>query len=225
MPPEPPVKKSRTLRRVVISFLLAIPLAIVGVFAGLTCKPAWYRPAAIDYNLLEADKRDATNLIDHIGDELNAGRPVEIEISQEQANRWLTARRELPQGAEVDLGPVENPFLLFDDNGEIRIAATVRRGAWATVASIGVRFEVAGDSLTIRPEAAQAGLIPAPQSLLKEALGALLKNSGGKLQEQDGAVRVPNAFVWANGKRAYRIGEIKVGGGKLRMRLEPGAKR
>jgi hypothetical protein len=204
-----------------LAFALAIPLVLLTLFVGLTCKPAWYRPAAIDYARLEADKRDATNLLDRIGDALNAGRPIDLEISQDQANRWLTARRELPQGAELDLGPAENPFLLFDESGQVRIAATVRRGAWATVASIGVRFEVSSEGLMVRPEAARAGVIPAPQSMLKDALAVAMKNGGANFQEEDGAVRIPNDFVWPNGKRAFRIASIAVEGGALKLRLEP----
>jgi hypothetical protein len=207
-----------------IALALAIATAAALIVAGcsLTCRPRWYQPAAIDYTRLDADKRDATNLGDHIGDGLNARRPVDIVLDEAQINRWIAARSELPPGISLDLGPLRNPFVDLANGDRVRIGALVERGGLKVVASVTAQIAVDADVLRIRIDGVNAGAAPAPLTLIEPLLHDALARSG-KADRLAGerVIVIPNDFTWPNGKRRFRITAVHIDDNAARIRLEP----
>ena len=217
----PPKRRSRLGRWLALGSLASTIGLLLAAGCALTCRPRWYQPAAIDYSRLDADKRDATNLGDRIGDGLNALQAVEIVLDQAQLNRWLAARTELP-GVTLDLGPLRNPFVDLLDENSVRIGALVERGGVQVVASVTTTMAVAADSLQFRIDRIQAGAAPAPLGLIEPLMREALQRAGeSDRMSADGAIVVPNDFVWPNGKKRFRITKIQIDDQTVRIRLEP----
>lgn len=196
-------------------------MVLLALGCAITCRPSWYQPRSIDYGLLQQDKQDLTNLIDEISAALNAGRDIEISITQEQVNRWLAARSEVPAVDFSQLGELDQPFLVFLEGNRIRAAAIVRRAGVSTVASLTI--QVASDEQAVRfstPEV-RAGVAPAPRTLVEQLLGRALSGAGAARLTEAATLEFPNQFVWQNGKRRFRINSIEVTDGRLSAALGP----
>lgn len=215
----------RTRRRWVWLLLLPsflILLGLISVGCAVTCTPTWYQPAAIDYERLESDKRALTETADRIGDELNARRPIRVEIDQEQLNRWITARREVPGGEQFDLPNVELPFVSLMDGNRVRVAATLKSGGWRMVVSITGGVALEGELLRIRLDEIGAGRMPVPSGALREALRKEFETGGlGRYLQADGSLLIPNDLVWPNGKKRCRVQAIEISAGKAVIELVP----
>lgn len=215
--------RRRRLGRWIALGALAVTIGLlIGAGCALTCRPNWYRPPAIDYSRLDADKRDATNLGDRIGDGLNSRRVVELELDEAQLNRWIAARNELPGGVPLDLGPLRSPFVDLLEDNRIRLAALVERGGVALVASVSFKVALEDDAIRVRIEDVRAGAAPAPMELIEPLLREAFARSGQSDRlAPDGSIVVPNDLVWPNGKKRFRIASIEIDDNLARVRLEP----
>ncbi len=198
--------------------LAALPLAGLALVLGLTCRPAWYTPASVDYRLLDEDKRAELAFENRISAALNADQAVEITLDQQQVNRWIAARHELWPGEPPSLEPLEAPQVYFLDHDRIRLAGVLRRAGLAAVVSVVLELELADDRLELRWQTPRAGLVPLPGLDMTRLLGRL--NLPGA-QLQAGRLTLPTEGVWPNGRRRFRLVDLDVSAGELRLRLVP----
>lgn len=219
-PPAVP-RHRRWPRRVAIALSLLL-IALLAVVAAAFWRPARYRPASIDFARLDDDQRALVNLLDHIGAELNAGRPVAFELSAEQINRWIAARGEIWPDASVPLDPLDRPVVWFTRGGWVGAAAEARWGGWRAIPSVQAAIECDGSCVRLRPMRVAVGAAPVPWSWLRPAVEPLLRGGGGRVRlTADGALEAPCDWVWPNGKRPMRIARIEVAGGRVRVELVP----
>lgn len=218
--------KSRSWSRRLLKYALlssaAAALALVGLVCAITWKPAWYRPAAVDFARLDADKAFVTSTTDRISDALVSGRSITVEFDEAQLNRILAARDEWPAAQEYSLGPIADPYVDLRDGDRIRLGARASYGSFRTVVSAVLGFVVADDALTVRLDGAAAGAAPAPRSVLERVALQLAEQAGHRTADQaPGAITLINDFIWPNGRVRYRIAEIRVEESTLRLTLSP----
>jgi len=205
-----------------IGSVLSLTTFALGACA-ITCRPDWYDPPMIDYARLAQDKRDLTNTIERINVALNDRRPVTIELDERQVNRWIAARDEWPEDwYRFEIKPLRDPMIRFLDGNRIGLAALARRAGFGTVLSCVVRIELNGDQVRLYWEEASAGVLPAPRGLLARAVRTA-PGTGEDLLAflREGRLEYPNRWVWPNGKPRFRIRDLRIDDGRLRIQLEP----
>lgn len=216
----------RRVGRLVLWIVLGGALCIGAVLAGgvgaVTYRPTWYRPAAIDYARLPADKTDLVNLVDRVSKALNAGEPVEITFEQDQVNRWLAAREELEGWPDaLRLRNVDTPVVMFAEGNKLTAGVMIKRGEWGVVVSSTCAPRVAGDRIAVDYSGLKVGALPAPKSLLLEPLGQLVGESRARKLLDDGVFETGNDFTWQNGKVRFRVSEVALTSGVARVVFEP----
>ena len=218
-PPSRPAPRLR--RRAAIALLIALPLALLALGLTATCRPRWYRPVSTDYARLHDDKRDLAALGVDIGAALNAGRPIQLQLREDQLNRWIAARAEMWPEAAVDIRPLRDPQLTFHDD-EIRFAALAEHAGWRAVLSITCRVAVTGDRVLIRCNAARLGLLPLPAGWLASLVTTALRGTGVSVEAgPDGALALHNDWLWPNGKRRFRLADLRISAAVVHFGLEP----
>ena len=217
-----PSRPAPTLRRrAAIALLVALPLALAALTLTATCRPRSYRPASTDYTRLHADKRDLAALVDEIGAALNGGRPVQLQLREDQINRWIAARAGMWPEAAVDIRPLRDPQLTFHDGG-IRFAALAEHAGWRAVLSITCHVAVTGDRVLIRCDAARLGLLPLPAGWFSRLVTTALRGTGVSVEASpDGALALRNDWLWPNGKRRFRLADLRVSAAAVHLGLEP----
>lgn len=197
----------------------------LAVVAAAFWRPARYRPASIDFTRLDDDKRALVNLLDRIGAELNAGRPVAFELSADQINRWIAARGEIWPDASFPLESLDRPAVWFTRNGWVGVAAEARWGGWRAIPSVQAAIECDGAHVRLRPMRVAVGTAPVPWLWLRRVVEPLLAGGNGRVRlTADGALEAPCDWVWPNGKRPMRIARVEATGGWLRVEIEPRAR-
>jgi hypothetical protein len=210
-------------RRVLLAVAAGLIAAPIAAGCALTCRPAWYQPASIDYTRLKVDKQDLVNLLDRIGAALNRGEPIELELSEEQVNRWITARAEIwPDSEPKALEALRHPQIILADGNRLRAGATVRWAGLEPVVSCTCRFVLNEEWLTIRCDSLSVGMLPVPRGWLAERAGKLADSlDSSECTVINGGFAFPNEWVWPNGKRRFRIQRMEISTGYATLRLEP----
>lgn len=218
-----PATRARSLRwrRWLLLAGVGALASLAGLGCAVSCQPAWYRPASIDYNLLDRDKADLARLLDRIGVALNRREAVEIELHEDQLNRWIAERHEWPEADRIDLGALKEPYACVLDGGRIRVAARVAYRELSVVASVTASPRILGDRLRIDANAVHAGVAPVPVRLVRDWLRGGLPPAYAAFLTADGAWLCANDFVWPNGRVRFRLAHIESDRSLLRLRLEP----
>ncbi len=216
----------RSRRRWLRFALLTLPVAIAALLlaagTALTCRPSWYQPASIDYGRLQDDKRAQLRLENEISAALNRNSPIEFELDQGQVNRWIAARHELWPAEAPSLEPFRRPQIVFLDGNRVRLGALLDRSGLQLVLSATFRLEAQADGLAVTWDAVRAGALPTPRRLIAEAARKLTDRLGLDRQALiNGRMTLPIEGTWPNGKRPFRIVDLSISGGVLRVRLEP----
>lgn len=190
--------------------------------AAVTCRPSWYRPPAIDYARFDSDRAALSAVESSVSASLHGLRPAEIELHEEQVNRWLAARRELWIDCPWEEPPgLEAPFVAFSPDG-IRVAVTVARGGLRAVASCRITLRVQPDGVYLRWAAARLGALPVPRGFLRTLADELLPGSDALSRlAAEGETRLENDWPWPNGRIRVRATSVTLGEGVLRIRVEP----
>lgn len=215
-------QRGRLIRRIFALVVSVISMALLAVGCAISCRPSDYRPVTLDYTRLESDKRALSDILERIGVELNHGRPVEFEIEEEQLNRWIAARRELPiDPAAFEVQGLQKPAVRLMD-GKIRLYGLAERSGWQTVISLDVSVTPSSDMIRVAPVRAAFGAAPLPgmaMDTVRDTLKDLLTPEGAKMTA-DG-VELPNRAVWENGERPFRFESIEIKSGKAKIKLAP----
>lgn len=212
----------RRWRRLYLVLSGASTVSLLAALGAATCRPAWYRPAAVDYSRLAADKRELVGLLDEIGAALNAGRPIEVTLTEEQLNRWIAARDEVWPGLRFELVGLTFPQVNVLDGNRVRVAATARNGPVSVILSAIGRCELADDEIRMRIERVCSGRLPILRDPVLRPLRELVAGSDAMRISMEGdTVRLQNAFRWRNGNRRFRVADFETVRGAVRFRLEP----
>lgn len=205
-----------------------VGLLLAGVLAA-AWRPGWYRPAAVDHELLRADKAALFALQDQISAALNAGRPARFELRAEQVNRWLAARAELWPEVGLDLGPLCDPLVRLGP-GAVQAAATAGGGGLRAVLSLTWRVQVTPDAIVVEAAAARLGALPIPAGWaaglwrdlpLEGVAGGPLAGTARVTALGRSAVRIDNAWVWPNGRRRCRLAELRFSADVVTVQIDP----
>lgn len=216
----------RPRRRWLRLALVLLPVAVAGLLlalgGALTCRPAWYQPASIDYGRLQDDKRTQLRLENQISAALNGNSPIDIELDETQVNRWIAARHELWPTEAPSLEPFSRPQVVLLNKNRLRLAGLVEQSGLVVLLSTTLGIELRDDKLVVSWNAIHAGALPAPRKLVQRVLHKLfdsLDSADEVLSSR--ALAFPNEWVWPNGKRRFRIADVSIGDGVARVRLEP----
>ncbi|MBU0640817.1 MAG: hypothetical protein KKB50_18280 [Planctomycetes bacterium] len=207
----------------VLLFVTAVFLTLLAAGCAATCRPAWYVPTSIDHARLKADEQALMNTLDEIGGALNRGRTIDLELTEEQLNRWITARAKmLPETELAMLADWRHPQLSFLSGGRVRVAATVNRVGLSLVLSGICRLKLAGDELLVQVEAVHVGHIPVPAGWLAQSLRpAAQRGKLGTRRVAGSAIAFENDWTWPNGKPRFRVLKLSVGDTLARLTLAP----
>lgn len=189
------------------------------VFSALW-RPAWCRPAAIDYSRLPADRRDLTNLIEQVSAALNARRETEVAISVAQLDRWLAARRELDVWTQwpTELDQVESARIR-EAAGAIEIGATTTWSGVRVPVRASFQPSIKDGELCVDVRSAHVGALPAPVSLILSAL----PRPTARFRAAGSTIRLRSDWTWPNGRQRCHIRRIWLSDGILRMTIAPGS--
>jgi len=226
----PTTRTSRIVKRFVAFALALFATASLVGYGCLTCTPGWYDPPEIPpaqrqsvrNNLVEAEQAFTEAL------RAQAGAFV-YHLHAEDLNRWLAMRREIYPGLESVLpAGVTDPFVTFDD-GVITIAARhVGRGPNAII-SLDIAPQVEGDAIALHAQGARCGVLPVPlgwEGLFDSVeldldRGVAWPGSPRIRGSLKAGLRLEAEAWWKNGGIAYRVLEVTVAPGELRLRVEP----
>lgn len=217
---------ARPRRRWLRLALVVLPVLVAGVLLGggaaLTCRPSWYQPTSIDYARLQGDKRCQLRLENEISAALNHNTPVEIELEEAQINRWIAARDELWPGETPSIEPFSRPQVVFLEPNRVRLGALVERSGMRVVLSATFRIDLQADKLVLSWEGVRAGVLPSPGKLIEQAARRLARRL--RLDEQAataGQLKLPGEWTWPNGERRFRLADLAIEDGVLRVTLIP----
>ncbi len=225
--------------------MLATLLLLLAVVLWLMFQkiPAWYRPIELDKQGIRQAQADSTRMVNWITEKMIAGEPFEIVLHQQSVAEWLAA---LPHSwpEVMDHMPMNgrDPFLSFHP-GVVKIGLHVSDRGVETILNVRVRVALENGSkqLRIRFDEVRGGALTAPDMLMDRILQPALKRlkardaSGNTLEDTilramnrvnnaddlRRGITVPNHFIWPNGKRRFRIIDLVMEGGKLRLLVLP----
>lgn len=212
--------RGRRLRRWAVALGCVVVVGLAALGLGVTCRPATYRPASVDAGRLRDDKAALAELQESISAELNAGREVSVRLTEEQINRWLAGWTEIWPDAPWQRAGLRHPQVTLLDDA-VRVAVTISDGAWSAVVTCSARLEVSADELAVRFTGVRVGVIPVPVAWVLSGMvrSAPLGEAGVRVAG-DRAAR-PNALVWPNGHRHYRVSTCRVTPGQVEIVLHP----
>ena len=196
--------------------MLLLGLAVAGSAAAW--RPGWYRPAAVDHARLRDDKAALATVQDEISAGLNGGERVTVRLTAAQLNRWLAARAELwPAAAEL---PVQEPCVELTPDG-LRVGTVLEWRGWRVVGSARIGVQVGTDEIALRVVDAAVGALPVPAAWLVDGLARLpgVRDAGGRAVGSE--VWVPNDLTWPNGRRRFRVVEMRPAASEWTFVLEP----
>jgi len=236
----------RNIRRVLERGLSAVVVLLLvgGLVLWLTFqhKPSWYRPPELDAVGLQRARADAVTTADDVSDRIVRRASFDIVLEQRAVNQWLAALPYAWPDAFEALPPGLSDLVVAFEHDRVRIGAMYSRGGWRAVISGAVILSLTDDrqGLTWRIEEVCGGSIPVPRSLLAQWVDPLLARRAGdhgrprstdsprpalqqvtSTSELFEGVTSLNRFVWFNGRRPFRIADLRVEEGRLHLRIEP----
>lgn len=246
LPERDDARRRRRRRRWIGALLIGGPVVVLAVAAALWLivhhVPGWYEPVYVPHARLDEVRAEAVRSYGAFGDSVARRRTFTFTLDERRVNEWIAARERIwPESGTWLPAWVADPMIAFRD-GRLIVAARLDRGGHQLIASAGLTVDVGQDDiLVVRLERLAAGSMPVPIGVLARPLARLLQLEGQDLDlvpapVADAAryfrdseplaalskgVRRANRFIWANGRRPYRIQTIEFTDGKLTLTVEP----
>ncbi len=197
-------------------------LATIVAGCSLLRRPAWFSPITIDYERLPEDKRALVESLDSIGVALNAGRAITLTFDEQQLNRWITARSEMPDVATVTIDPLEYPQISLLDGNHIRVAALLPRSGLELIISCVLEITRTDDQVALRISSAKLGSLSMPRAWIRRVIDApRLARESGALASDKADFAYVNEFIWPNGDVVFTLEELEITAGRIRLKLKP----
>ncbi len=239
-------RQKGTRRRWIVRTLFGVAVAMVAGL-GVLCMvvhhvPGWYQSVYVPEVRLDEVRADATRSYSRFGDGLARRKTFEFTLDEHQVSEWIAARERIwPESGGWVPPWVNDPLVRFQEQ-RILVGARVDLDGHQLIAGAYLSIEVGSDDiLVVRLERVTVGSLPVPLGLLARPLARLLRMEGHDLdfvpapladtaqyfRDSEAAaalsegVRRANRFIWENGRRPYRIEDIRIGDGKLTLTIEP----
>ncbi len=200
--------------------------------------PGWYRPTELSTHQQGSAITSCINTFNGLGEGLNESpAPFEFRLTADQINAWLAVPIESwPEPYRYHLPPqLADPRVTISPDG-LRVGVTFRQGSLQAVLVAHIEANARPDGVLLRLVGASAGALPVPKSRVRELLAAIDARhwpAGRTVRRQleyrpmprlaelyDGIV-LPNAWIWVNGERPFRITNIAMKPGEMVFTLEP----
>ncbi|MCP4592392.1 MAG: hypothetical protein GY842_16795 [bacterium] len=221
---------------------LVVVVSIAVLWLALHRIPSWYVPVYVAHDQLDAVRADTARTYNRFGNRLVRRKTFDLKFNEDQVTAWINAREHIwPESGGWLPAWIEDPVVRFRA-GSMVVAARIHADHVQFVGSAALTVEIgADDILVIRLQRASAGALPIPVGLLAEPLAQLLRLEGRDLdfmplpvadaaryfresepvQALTEGVRRANRFIWENGRRPYRIADLKIDEGSLTLTIEP----
>jgi len=225
-----------------VMLLGVVVLAAVVTFLSLQYIPRWYAPPSLTADDLPRIRATLPAAFEEFSRRLVAGKTFDFTLVADTINEWIAARTTIwPDARDALPTNLREPVVVFD-NGLATVGATVINGTLRAIVSSGVSVTVAGDTIELRlANTAVGGLSLSPAWLtsvvdlpVDDELEHLVQNASDTVQFIDDAtpnrsivqrlangIRVQNRFLWPNGKRWFRIRDIRLATGRLTLTVQP----
>lgn len=212
--------------------------AVVLPFGGLVWAwlaaqfiPAWYVPARVAPQDVQAVKDDLADAFAAFSEQVNRNRPFQIDLSQDQVNRWLAVRDEFgPQIGAYFPDWLSDPMVIIQPD-KIGVAGTVSADGMRSVVSLWFELELQHDHVAVTLTDVRGGSLPVPRNVARSRARAWLAESRNGKEGGDGSQlrlieqllagrRFDNRFAWENGKREFRLLGLEMVEGAVRLRAQ-----
>jgi hypothetical protein len=232
-------RSTKWVKRILAAAAVLVVLAFATTWMLFQRIPAWYTPPEIAPNEIQAVKNDFAHTESVLSERLNEAEPsgeFEFLLTQDQVNGWIAIRREIwPRSRQWLPSYLSQPMVVLDRDG-IRVAALLTRQSLRSVVSLRVEVRTVPDGVSVRLAEVTAGGLPVPQSQIHRYLkqfdrkvwpvGQVLPGQIGpyrlpSLTHIQEGIRLPDSWIWANGKQPFRITAITFEAGQVRIGLEP----
>ena len=216
--------RSRTVRRVLLFVVAALICLMLAFLAAAEYRPAWYVPINLTDEQLKGVRINATRLVDEIGDRLALRESYELVLSAQQLNEWLAGIAGIwPEASRRIPSELIQPVVAVNDGG-LKIAARLESKGWRAIVSTDCVINLSSDEkdLMVGIGSVRLGAVPVPRWLLSRMFEPIRWGEKGEsfADFHDGG-RLKNEFVWPNGRRRFRIRELRFQSGRIHIQLEP----
>lgn len=221
--------------------LAAIGASCLFLWLSLTRVPTWYHPPTVPEAEYQRVRDSLVDAVSEFSDRLVRGKPFELTFTGRQVSEWIATRSAIWTEAGDWVPPfLQDPVVAFEP-GRMILAACLNKNDWKAIVSAHVSFEVTPMTVTVRLNEVAGGSLSIPVSLVAERLQTVLAAPGqdvdampdgvsdvvrffrdaGAVELLKRGVVVDNRFRWKNGERWFRILDVTIERGALRLRVEP----
>lgn len=217
---------------ILVCLVLATPLALWLTFQR---KPHWYRPVETDPATIRKTSNDALNWADHVSDRMVRGVPFELLVADEEVTHFAAAAPAMFPDEFASWPPeIRDPAISFDD-GMVKVGFFCEYDGWRVigVGHIDVSL-IDEDTLFVRLDGVRGGLLPIPRRWIRKVFDPLLARWQQNVDDVPDWIvdlksvdqlyegfRIPNRFLWPNGKRRFRLAGLESRGGTMKLSIEP----
>lgn len=224
--------------KLIAALLTVLALAAVGTaWMMFQHIPDWYRPARVPPEQEQMVRDDITATYDSLNIGMNEStQSFDHRFTQDQINAWLAMLERMWPNSRKWLPPeMTDPQIAIDPEG-IRLAITYRYQDIRTVLNAQFHAIADTDGITLRLLGVYAGSLPMPNARVQKLLTQIdtnvisdEKRTISPLQDRpmpplatlfDG-IRLPNDYVWENGKKPFRITQLTFEPGELIVKFDP----
>jgi hypothetical protein len=180
---------------------------------------------------------DLTRTTDTLSERMaHADEPFRIRFRQDQINSWMAAREAIWPLAREWLPPtLSDPFIRFAPDG-VRLAITYNNDTLRAVLSAQLLVSAKEDAIRVRLAEVSGGSLPVPTEWLRDELQKIDTGAwpaGQRLEQQAGPGTIPplasllsgadfpNAWIWWDSKRPYKITDFELEPGAVVVTFQP----
>jgi hypothetical protein len=238
------MKRSRVrrwLRRALLAFLAAVPFVFVAGWLAVHYVPSWYQPVTVADDDLQRVRKGLTDAFGSVSDQMVAGAPFTVTLSDRDVSEWLVARAEIwPEAGSWIPEWLRGPVVAFVP-GRIILAAYFQRDGWEAIVGLHLSAETVNQRVTLKLESITVGALPVPIGTLASSLNSLIRGNRfdvnampdelaalvrklretNHLEKLTEGLTLDQTLIWQNGDRPYRIEDVQITHGEMAVEIKP----